>query len=424
MFKCEHRDCEGKEREFKTLKGLHIHQKLEHEGMKQGPSKITNTKCLMPECNGRVFSTERAFSIHLRKMHSNISKEEYAKHFRTNEWTFCPVCGNEYYRPVCAQEGNKKPTCGNKKCLNEFMNQARRATCLERYNVEHQWKVPKIHDKCHSEEAWNKRKETWLDHFGFDSPLKNPEWHCDGREQGYKHTQETKSKISEKVIEKREQILETIAKKPGGRRTIIEKGRKTLKEKTGYDHNFANPKLVEKWHKEYEAGYYWPTQNPEIKEKILNNDNYINRKGKYKKGWFKSTKTGAWEFFESSYEYIRFLQLDEDSNVIFWHKNRTQTIKYQRYEVKTDSFHEADCIPDIFILDVDGKLYIEELKGTEISVNSWLKADAIKDFCEKNNMIFKYKMYEDIMTNDYWVRIHKEFIKNYKRADWSKKNDE
>lgn len=422
FFKCEHKDCEGKDREFKTLRGLHIHQRLEHDGKKQGSSKIINTKCLMIECNGRVFDTKRAFSVHFRKMHPEMSKEWYAEHFRTDEWVMCPICGKEYYRSLCAQNGKKKPTCGKRECYLTFLDAEKKSTCLKKYGVDHQMKVPEISAKCHTEESEARRKQTFVNHFGVDNPLKVTEWHFNGSTDMI-FSEERRENIGAGVRAKKDQINETIAKRPGGRAAIIENGHKTYKEKTGYDYNLVDPDVRKQIEddREERTGYRNPWQNPEVREKIYLNENYINSKSRYKKGWYKSTKTGAWEHFDSSYEYIRFLQLDDDENVFYWHKNRSETLKYQKYIFETDSFKEADCIPDLFVVYVDSHIEIEELKGEE-TLNSCLRADAIAKFCKENDIVFQYKRYDEIMISEKWISLYEDFIKTYKREDWRKEN--
>jgi hypothetical protein len=452
MFKCEHKDCEGKEREFKSPRALHVHEQMTHFGRKQKKSEITNPVCQMQGC-GRMFETERALKGHFKHAHPEITKEWYAENFRTSEWVSCPICGKEYYRTLKAQRIGKNPTCGNRECYLKFVDQEKRETCLEKYGVDHQWKVPEIHDQCLTEEARENFKQSCLENFGYDNPLKNPEWHHNWTiENTYNALEAYKEKtgysspfanpeVREAFENKREeqtgyrnclsnpevrkQINETIDNKPGGRMAIIEKGQATYKSKTGYKCAFANPEVHKMIDDEREArtGYRNSMQNPEILQKVLKNENYINRKGRYKKGWYLSLKTQAWEFFESSYEYIRFLQLDDDKNVLYWHKNRSETLKYQKYIFETDSFKEAECVPDLYVVYIDSHIEIEELKGAELSVNTWLKADRIKAFCDENNIIFRYLVYNQIMSNEKWISLHDSFINNYQRENWRKENE-
>ena len=417
MLKCEHPDCEGSEREFASERDLKIHFTLNHTG-KVVQRFVVNAKCQMPGC-GRTFETERALKGHFRHAHPEITKEWYAEHFRTNEWTICPICGKEYYRTLKAQRIGKNPTCGNRECYLKFIDAEKKTTCLEKYGVDHQMKIPEVSAKCHTKESEERRRETYLERYGYDNPFKNPEWHFTGST-GMTFSDERKENIGIGVQAKKDQILETVAKRPGGRAAIIEKGQATYKEKTGYKCAFANPevhKMIDD-KREAKTGYRNAMQNPVIKEKTLSNENYINRKSKYKKGWYKSTKTGAWEHFDSSYEYIRFLQLDEDSNVFYWHKNRSQMIEYQKYNIETDSFSSSNCIPDLFVIYVDLHIEVEEIKGAELSINTWLKLDAISKFCLNNDMTFKYLMQEHIMYNEHWKSKHDDFVTSYKREDW------
>ncbi len=418
MLKCEHPDCEGSEREFASERDLKIHFTLNHTG-KVVQRFVVNAKCQMPGC-GRTFETERALKGHFRHAHPEITKEWYAEHFRTNEWTICPICGKEYYRTLKAQRIGKNPTCGNRECYLKFIDAEKKTTCLEKYGVDHQMKIPEVSAKCHTKESEERRRETYLERYGYDNPFKNPEWHFTGST-GMTFSDERKENIGIGVQAKKDQILETVAKRPGGRAAIIENGQATYKEKTGYKCALENPEVIEKWKKEYkeETGYNNPFENPEVRQKILSNENYINSKSKYKKGWYKSTKTGAWEHFDSSYEYIRFLQLDEDSNVFYWHKNRSETIKYQKYIPETDSFKEANHIPDLFVIYVDLHIEVEEIKGAELSINTWLKADATAEFCANNDMTFRYLMQDDILFGK-WCEAHKQFESTYKREDWRK----
>ncbi len=60
-------------------------------------------KCEFVECNHREFDTTLGLSVHIKFSH-HISKQEYAKKFKTKEWVECYICGKEFYKMINSQK--------------------------------------------------------------------------------------------------------------------------------------------------------------------------------------------------------------------------------------------------------------------------------------------------------------------------------
>lgn len=112
---------------------------------------------------------------------------------------------------------------------------------------------------------------------------------------------------------------------------------------------------------EYKEKYgYYPMNNPEAQKRsiesykvgVLNNKYKTYTHGKC--GDYISLKTKIHEWYQSSWELIRMIELDEDENVKFWTKKHKICIKLgnQKY-----------YIPDFLIEFNDGIKLLEEVKG-------------------------------------------------------------
>jgi very-short-patch-repair endonuclease len=60
-------------------------------------------KCEYKECENREFNTTLGLGIHVKFTH-RVSKQEYAKIFRTKEWVTCYICGKEFYKMINSQK--------------------------------------------------------------------------------------------------------------------------------------------------------------------------------------------------------------------------------------------------------------------------------------------------------------------------------
>ena len=102
----------------------------------------------------------------------------------------------------------------------------------------------------------------------------------------------------------------------------------------------------------------------------------------FKRGWYRSTKTNRSEFYHSSFEERRMLELDADSEVVFWTKRHGIRLPYEC---------RGKChvyVPDFLIQLRDG-FFIEETKGYIRDRDGFeAKCDVAKRYCEANGMTF------------------------------------
>lgn len=177
----------------------------------------------------------------------------------------------------------------------------------------------------------------------------------------FKHTDEAKKKIKEKVKDswgKKERL--------GKHLIFFER------------HRLSNGSMD--WHtKEFRENISLKNIERLIKE----SEN--ERNGNHKRGFILNITTNENEFYHSSWEQKRMIELNKDEKVMFWTKKHKISIKYNFGGLK------RNYLPDFLILYKDGKKVLEEIKGL-ILEEERIKAqiqETIK-FCKENNL--KYEM--------------------------------
>lgn len=104
---------------------------------------------------------------------------------------------------------------------------------------------------------------------------------------------------------------------------------------------------------------------------------------RFKKGYYFSIKSGIQEFYESSYELKRMIELDEDENVISWTKKHKIRIPYL-FDNKNKNY-----VPD-FLIEYENFKILEEIKGwVKNRKELQTKCQAGKVYCDNNNLIWK-----------------------------------
>jgi hypothetical protein len=110
-------------------------------------------------------------------------------------------------------------------------------------------------------------------------------------------------------------------------------------------------------------------------ERLLNDTNFLHKR--FKRGYYTSLKTGITEYYHSSYEERRMVELDNDTSVKYWTKRHDIILKYgvgRRY------------YPDFFIEKNDNQIIIEEVKGYVKNEDDFIKKiKALKVFCLENS---------------------------------------
>jgi hypothetical protein len=96
-----------------------------------------------------------------------------------------------------------------------------------------------------------------------------------------------------------------------------------------------------------------------------------------KHGWYTSIKTNNLEYYGSSYELNRMIELDTDIEVISWTKQHPFLIKYVVDDI-TKSYK-----PDFYIEYSNGVKCVEEVKG-------YIPENEKKTYCSKVEYAIKY----------------------------------
>ena len=110
---------------------------FDHAYRKQYIETLSKIICQFPDCK-KECDGGRGFGNHLKYKHDGISRQQYAKDFKTEEWVSCPVCGDYYFRHFRDQYLNKARTCGQKECMDFMKREAvtkSEMTNLTKYGV-------------------------------------------------------------------------------------------------------------------------------------------------------------------------------------------------------------------------------------------------------------------------------------------------
>ena len=113
---------------------------------------------------------------------------------------------------------------------------------------------------------------------------------------------------------------------------------------------------------------------------------------KFKTGTYRSTKTGDFERYESSYELRRFKALDASPLVKKWGRSK-ERIHY-RMGKKRRHYH-----PDIFVVYHDGRIFIEEVKGHIWDKSIYIKKKLMAEWhCRQRGWIYRVIFKGDLET--------------------------
>ena len=183
----------------------------------------------------------------------------------------------------------------------------------------------------------------------------------------FKHTEEAKKKIKEKV-------KESWKKKDRLEKHLIFLDRHRLDD----------------------GSMDWHTEEFRGKISISNTNRITNCENVYKKGKYFSSKTKQLEYYDSSWEKTRMIELDNDETVKFWTKKHKITIKY-----KLNGLVRRH-IPDFYIIKNDDSVFVEEIKG-------WVKDEerlkkqiiGIKKYCIKNNIQYSINFFTNKNKENY-----------------------
>jgi hypothetical protein len=96
-------------------------------------------------CNSCISS--QGFSSHLLYKH-NISREQYAWKYHSDEICKCAICNKSYFRKYSYIRLRLKNTCNNKKCMNFFRKISIEKSFLKKYGFKSSFDVPFILKKA------------------------------------------------------------------------------------------------------------------------------------------------------------------------------------------------------------------------------------------------------------------------------------
>lgn len=222
---------------------------------------------------------------------------------------------------------------------------------------------------------------------------------------GRKHTDECKKQVSDKMMgegnpfygkthndEMRLKISKNVKNAFENNPSSIESMKSTLRLKY---RGSGNP-------------FYGKTHSIETKNKMSKIKSEGISSGKYHsgtRGWhgeYKSIKTTNIEKYDSFYEYLRMLILDNDDNVLFWTKKHGIRLTYQHENI------EHKYIPDFFIETTSSTTIIEEVKGYEEQTKLEAKINCLKLYCENHAYIYNfinYKILEELVQTHLGYKI-------------------
>lgn len=251
-----------------------------------------------------------------------------SKTFRSKKWSEQQRQRQKQSWQGSRMINHKKRMSDNNPMYNEDTKNKVKNTCLKKYGVENPF------------QQTSKLKQTFIDHYGVDNPSKSTI---------------IKNKISKSYTKSRKQkhskmMKENAISKSGAfDETVVKRRIETLCD------NIANGKI--KFTNGFKTGYF-------IK------------------------KNGEKEWYDSSYELTRMIQLENENHT--WTKKHGIKIAY--INVKNV---ETYYVPDFLIDDI----IIEEIKGWQ-RPNCELKAKAAIEYCKLNDMKYYYKLGKNMKLID------------------------
>lgn len=159
------------------------------------------------------------------------------------------------------------------------------------------------------------------------------------------------------------------------------------KIRIGVEKSWQNVDRLKKYYESINSfkekyGYY-PMHSEKSKKKAYKNllryteEHPESHKTYGKNGFYISLKTGIKEFYHSSYELRRMIELDESHEVKYWTKRHKIRIQY--YNNKRHIY-----IPDFYIEYQNNKIIIEEVKGwVKDKIEFELKNECARNYCKK-----------------------------------------
>jgi hypothetical protein len=379
--------------------------------------------------------TRLSLASHIGRQHKEHTCETYALEFKTDECLTCEFCNKEFYKKQTLQR-RRKLTSTDHQCCHEcfsgkrseitkvVMRERRKSGELfianrkaaDTMKKNGHWSEERIAKRAQKSSEVLKPMAKEIARKAAITRAKDPEKYRaiykemmrKRRESGYYETNK------EKISMSREKGIKT--RRENG--TLSESAKKAarVKKENGYYESEAFKNAKQKSHETITRKLMEnPNYYKEYVAKTLVHPNYLHRNGKFRRGSYFSYKTGELNYFESSYEYVRMCQLDNNPMVKYWRKNtNTLMIPYNRNGISKVT------IPDFLIIENNNSLCIEETKG-HINNDDWNKINITKKFCDEMGIQFVVLKEKDILKNCHWINFHKNFMKE--SSNWDRENN-
>jgi hypothetical protein len=221
--------------------------------------------------------------------------------------------------------------------------------------------------------------------------LRNSDKHWSRSSDAEKIKKEHSKKMSGRKLskERREQISHTSSGVNNGMYDRTHSKEAKSKMSNAAKKNWANEEFREKQKK----SHWSKGKNSEnIGNKISETKARLISEGKlnypanhgYKFGYYVSQKMNEEFYYRSSYELIRFTQLEQDESVIKYTIKHGLRFPY-KYKGKIKHY-----VPDILIEYSNGEIVLEEIKGWVRNQKMFeLKCEAAEKYCRENNITYK-----------------------------------
>jgi len=118
----------------------------------------------------------------------------------------------------------------------------------------------------------------------------------------------------------------------------------------------------------------------------------------WSRGWKKSSRGGAGEWFDSSWELQYMDELERDTMIVCWTRHHSLRIPYRKWWGGR-SYYEPDFLVEL----VGGSKELREVKGEHLfaDLNTAKKLRAGDQFCRERGMVFRVVTKSAITPNSW-----------------------
>ena len=364
--------------------------------------EIIDKKMLGCELCDDFFQDLHGMSNHIKQKHPEFSIQKYYdKYLLENEKDkYCKTCDGEnnfhtttrgyfdYCSRYCATQDSERNEKLSKSLKTLFDNPEEKSKIIENRENTCERKYGKKY-YSQTDEFLEKRQETCLERYDTEHHLQNKDV-IKRREEKYLHENGVTNPMKlEKTIKKGKQ---TKSEKYGDENyNNIEKWKQTNLENLGVEFPAQSPVCQENRREtcleRYDVDHYSKTKEYKEKQSIIICDLIIAGKRNtynYISGYFYSEKNQKEIYYRSSYE-LKAYQLLEEMVDVESYIPEPFSIPYVNSDDITKNY-----VPDILITYIDNSKELIEIKpeGRIKEEINLLKAEAARQYCKENEMIF------------------------------------